>query len=97
MILQELYHLALRENLLEDPDYEPKAVPWVIDIGPGGRFLGFVRTQGQTSDGSEKKPRYDKGKMFNIPRHPVRASNIAACYLIDNMSYVFGKDERNSG
>jgi len=39
MILQALYQLAQTEELVADPDYEPKPVAHLVRIGPGGRLL----------------------------------------------------------
>ena len=54
MILQSLRDLADRERLLANPDYEPKAVAWIIDVDDAGKFLGLVPT--------------GEGKRLNIPR-----------------------------
>ena len=63
MILAKLCELARREGLLEHPDYEPKAVAWIIAVGDGGTFLDIVPTAG--ADGPAKKPR---AKVFQVPR-----------------------------
>ena len=76
MILQSLRNLALREHLLSNPDYEPKAVAWVIDVGEGGKFLGLVPT--------------GEGRKLNIPRRTGRTSTASSDFLVDKSEYVLG-------
>ena len=37
MILQSLREAAARDRLLQNPDYEPKEVAWIIALDPEGR------------------------------------------------------------
>lgn len=76
MILQSLRDLAVREHLLSNPDYEPKAVAWVIHVGDGGKFLGLVQT--------------GEGKKLNIPRRSGRTSAASPDFLVDKSEYVLG-------
>jgi CRISPR-associated protein Csd1 len=76
MILQSLRDLALREHLLTNPDYEPKAVAWIIHVGDGGQFLGLVPTA--------------EGKKLNIPRRAGRTAAPVADFLVDKSEYVLG-------
>ncbi len=41
MILKTLNDLAIREELVPDPDFEIKPVAWIIRVGKGGLFQGF--------------------------------------------------------
>lgn len=84
MILQSLAQLARDEGLLEDPDYEPKAVAVFIELAGDGRFLGFKSTAG---DGGAGRPR---PKVFQVPRQEKRASASKAQFLVDGAEYVLG-------
>jgi len=76
MILQSLRDLALREHLLSNPGYEPKAVAWIIDVGEGGKFLGLVPT--------------GEGKRLNIPMRNGRTVDNSPDFLVDKSEYVLG-------
>lgn len=80
MILASLGELARRERLLEDPDYEPRAVAWIISIAENGYFLGAIPTAGEDK----------RGKMFEIPRRNGRTSAARADFAVDKSEYVFG-------
>jgi CRISPR-associated protein Csd1 len=84
MILESLCDLARREQLLADPDYEPKPVAGFFAIDDGGKFVGFVSTM---SSESGKKAR---GKTMHIPRRAGRTSAAAADFLVDKSEYVLG-------
>ena len=45
MILKELTDLANREELVDDPDFEPKDVRWLITVGAGGEFLQYLHRE----------------------------------------------------
>lgn len=94
MILQELRSLADRENLIDDPDFQPKTVRWIISIGPDGRFLGASETQGQESapDNPKAKPKKPKPKIYQVPRQPGRTSGPLSYFLVDKAEYVLGFD-----
>jgi len=85
MILAKLCEFARREQLLENPDYEPKPVAWIIAVGDGGTFLDIVPTTG--ADASAKKPR---AKVFQVPRRVGRTSSAVADFLVDKSEYVLG-------
>ena len=48
MILQRLYELADRENLLDDPAFVTKDIACRIDIDAEGNFLGLHDFRHQT-------------------------------------------------
>ena len=87
MILKTLVGLAKREGLVDDPDYEPKPVRWVISLGPGGKFLGV--TANEAIDDRTKKP---KPGVMQVPRSTVRTSGSAAAFLVDKAEYALGFD-----
>jgi CRISPR-associated protein Csd1 len=89
MILQALYHLAQDEGLVNDPDYECKAVPWLVILGTNGELLRIISTR----DGSGAGNHADKGKVFRIPRQSAGRSGTkpAPEFLLDNALFVFGK------
>ncbi len=84
MILASLRELALRERLLQNPDYEPKPVAWIIVLGDAGSFLSLVPTAGG-EDGKKPRP-----KTLQIPRRLGRTSAAAADFLVDKSEYVLG-------
>jgi len=85
MILESLTKLAQSENLLANPDYEPKPVAWILAVSDGGRFTGAIHTVGEPEKG--KKPR---AKVLEIPRRRGRTSGAAADFLVDKSEYVMG-------
>lgn len=93
MILQALYQLALRESLVDDLDYEPKPVGFVIRVDDGGRFLGCQSTYStpQVEEGSRKKP-IPRARTFMVPREPPRTSGARAFFFIDKAEYALGID-----
>ncbi|MBP3956883.1 type I-C CRISPR-associated protein Cas8c/Csd1 [Gemmata sp. G18] len=85
MILNRLYELAVREQLLSDPAFEEQAVPFVVQVGAGGTFLGI--------DGERPRPP-KKGesraeRKLSIPRpHGSAASQGFARYFADTLARV---------
>lgn len=93
MILQSLYELAQRERLVEDPDFEPKPVAYVVRVGSDGRLLGFQSTKEvEPVEGKGKRKPQARAKVFDVPREPSRTSGDRANFLIDKAEYVFGID-----
>ncbi|WP_223641782.1 type I-C CRISPR-associated protein Cas8c/Csd1 [Corallococcus sp. EGB] len=81
MIIGALYEYALREGLLEDPDVEPLAVDFFLEVADDGRFLALV----PTSDEEGRVPRRA------VPRKPQRSGTaIVAGFFVDNAKYVLG-------
>lgn len=100
MILQALYDLAQRENLMEDPDFEPKPVAWLVLLSDKGELLGIVGTH-VTEPGKGRKPAKEVAKPFMIPRQPTGKAGIKApaSFFVENAKYVFGlstKDKKFS-
>jgi len=91
MILQALYDLAQRERLMDDPDFEPKPVAWLVRLSGKGELLGIVGTH-LTVPGKGKRPARGVAKPFPIPRQPTGRSGTKApaCFFVDNAKYVFG-------
>jgi len=91
MILQALYELAQREELMADPDFQRKPVAWLVRIDAAGRCMGIVGTHYlPPTDGKRKsKP---KAKTFRVPYQPGRSGIQAPpCFFVDNAKYVFGR------
>ena len=100
MILQALYDLAQKERLMEDPDFEPKPVAWLVRLSDKGKLLGIVGTH-VTEPGKGKKPAKEVAKSFMIPRQPTgrTGTKAPASFFVDNAKYVFGlstKDKKFS-
>ena len=94
MILQRLYELAQRENLLNDPAFEVLPVPYVVLVGNGGEYLGLNEQRGETvipskKKGGEPKRVPDKGKLLKVPRPHGNAANQGfARYYVDTFPRV---------
>ncbi|HEX7119809.1 MAG TPA: type I-C CRISPR-associated protein Cas8c/Csd1 [Longimicrobiales bacterium] len=91
MILEALYDLAVREELLGDPDYELKPVAWLVRVDDGGRLLGIEGTHGKVEQGGERKKR-PQPKSMAVPRQPIRTSGDLAFFLCDKAEYALGID-----
>jgi CRISPR-associated protein Csd1 len=87
MILAKLREMALREELLADPDYEPKPVAGILAVEDGGRFGGYVPTAG-----GEEGGKIARGKVMRIPRRAGRTSAAVADFLVDKAEYVLGAE-----
>jgi CRISPR-associated protein Csd1 len=94
MILKVLYDLAIREELVPDPDFEIKPISWVIRVSDNGHLLGIepLKLPEQVSAGSKKKPKL-MGTPKLIPKQqPSRSGkNPESEFFVDNPLYVLGK------
>jgi CRISPR-associated protein Csd1 len=92
MILQALYELAQREGLVDDPDFEPKPVAWLVHVGPDGAFLGFedTRTIPPDQQGRKKPKRF--AKRYLVPREKPVTRGDRAFLLYNKAEYAFGID-----
>ncbi len=94
MILQRLYELAVRENLLDDPAFETLPVPYVVLVDENGGYLGFNSIRGmQTVEskkkGSPAKQVPDKGRPLKVPRpHGSTANQGFARFFVDTLPRV---------
>ena len=97
MILNALHDLAVRENLVGDPDFETKPVSWVIELRPDGTLIqiGDVRAnanEGKMGKGGKPlKPKW-VGKAMEVPLQPGRTSGDRAFFLVDKAEYALGLD-----
>lgn len=91
MILQALHKLAEREGLMDDPDFEPKPVAWIVRVSDQGSLLGIRGTHYLLPPEGRKKPR-QMAKTFRVPRRPTGKSGTKApsAFLVENAKYVFG-------
>ena len=74
MILQRLYELARRENLLDDPAFETLPVRFAIQLGDDGAYLGLGELIGPSPAASPKakgnkpaKAPPNRGKPLTVP------------------------------
>ncbi len=71
MILQRLYELARRENLLDDPAFESLPVRFAIQLDEVGAYLGLLELHGPAPLAKGEKPGKapaNKGKPLAVPR-----------------------------
>ena len=47
MILNRLYEMAIRKQLLAEPAFELQPIPYVVQLDEGGVFLGFSENRGE--------------------------------------------------
>ncbi|MCE5228989.1 type I-C CRISPR-associated protein Cas8c/Csd1 [bacterium] len=96
MILQALYALAQRENLVADPDFEPKPLCWVIEVNPEGRLIKIHDWRQaptvEAADSKRKRSIKPKPKPYPLPREGARTSGDRAFLLHDKAEYIFGID-----
>ncbi len=94
MILTRLYELATRENLLDDPAFEELPIPFVIEVGDCGQFLGVSVQRGESfvpskKKGGEDKIKRDSGRLISVPRSiGSSASQGAARFFADKVPRV---------
>ena len=97
MILQALHQLAQQEDLMADPDYEPKPVAWLVRVAPGGKFLGIqgTHTVPPVPERGRQRSRPEP-KKIPVPFQPGRSGTKAPPqFLVDNALYVFGLGTRD--
>jgi CRISPR-associated protein Csd1 len=93
MILQTLYQLAQREDLVGDLDFEPKQIAWLVRISPEGELIGIESTHYFPPEKAKKKKPKPVAKTYIVPRQPQKVGQKAKPgHLIDNALYVFGID-----
>ena len=91
MMLRALYDLAADEELMGDPDYEPRPVAWLVRVDSAGKLGGVEGTHSMPETTAGRKPK-PVAKSFAVPRQPVRTSGDRAFFLVDKAEYVFGID-----
>ena len=100
-MLQELCHLAEREQLLGDTAFEVRPVAWIIELKANGDFIGFSGTHqpqkvAEAKKGAKPKKPKEFAKKFVIPRQfnpKTGASRTVApfpYFLVDKCDYVLG-------
>jgi CRISPR-associated protein Csd1 len=95
MILKTLNDLAIREELVPDPDFEIKPVAWIIRVGKGGLFQGFypLKQSERLPEGSKKKPKMFGKPMF-VPYQGSVTSGDRAFFLVGKSEYTLGLDPK---
>jgi CRISPR-associated protein Csd1 len=91
MILEALYRLAADEELVPDPDYELKPVPWLVRLAADGRLLGMEDTRTVPSTQGRKAPK-PVARSYRVPRQPIRTSGDKAFFFCDKPEYSLGLD-----
>jgi len=99
MILKRLHELAERERLLDDPAFERLHVPFIINLGPDGQYLGIEQRRGTVPvpGGRKNAPprtRPDKGMEIDAPKaHGNTATAGFARYFVDTLARVLPLDD----
>lgn len=91
MILEALYKLAADEELVPDPDYELKPIPWLVRVASDGRLLGIEDTRTTPPAQGRKAPK-PQARSDRVPRQPIRTSGDKAFFLCDKPEYALGVD-----
>ncbi|MEO8663480.1 MAG: type I-C CRISPR-associated protein Cas8c/Csd1 [Bryobacteraceae bacterium] len=84
MILSSLAELARSEHLLDNADYEPKPVAWILSVGEGGHFIDATPTAAEDGRGKAR------AKIMEIPRRKGRTVAAVADFAVDKSEYVLG-------
>lgn len=83
-MLSYLYEYAKRTGIGEDIYNQTTLAPWIIDIDPKGKILGYVSTR-------EKIEGKELIKEFSVPAQiKPRSSGISPRFLVDKFEYTFG-------
>jgi CRISPR-associated protein Csd1 len=94
MILTRLYELAQREHLLDDIAFELMPIPFVVQLGKDGEYLGLQDRRETITIPSKKKDapprtRQGKGRELPVPRpHGNTASQGFARFFADTLPRV---------
>jgi CRISPR-associated protein Csd1 len=93
MILQELVRYYERkandaETALAPEGFEKKAIPFLIVLSNGGKFV-------QINDTRSGEGKMKRARTFLVPQGVKRAVNISANLLWDTAEYVLGVDTRS--
>lgn len=67
MILNRLYELAVREQMLDDPAFEELPVKLAIQIANGGKYLGIIELIGDAPPAPTGKTPPNRGKPLLVP------------------------------
>lgn len=96
MLIQALAEYAdtRLETQLNDLAFEEKPVPYFLDLGADGTFLGFVERTELVERGKKTVPRT---QTLLMPKSPVNRNSgehpLLAC---DDMKYVLGKEKKHA-
>jgi len=71
---------------MDEPDFQPLPVRWVIHLTIGGRFIGADCTDHADNKGKSRP------LQMSVPRRVARTSGSAANFLVDKAEYVLGYD-----
>lgn len=91
MILQRLYQLAVREDMLAENAFEEQPVPYVVLIDRQGNYLGVQERRGMVTKkaakkGAPAKATPDKGRAISVPRpHGNTANQGFARFFVDTL------------
>jgi len=91
MILQALVDLAEAEGLVQDPDFEPKDVHWIVQLTTDGKLAGIVDARRMDENGRARPTKY------LVPKTEKRAYGVSAQFLYEKSDYVFGVKIEKSG
>ena len=90
MLVQALaeYADSRLQDQMEDPAFERKPVAVLLDLGPDGRFLGFIPHEETVTRGKKSVTR-PREKL--VPKSPVNAdSGVHPLLAFDDAKYLFG-------
>jgi CRISPR-associated protein Csd1 len=80
VILQRLFELSERLNLVGNPDFKLEKVDFVLNIDEKGTLVQAVSLRNEKG----------KGSPVLVPKLPKRSSGVSAGFLYDNIKYVLG-------
>jgi len=90
MILQALLQLAEREGLVDDPDFQPALVSWLVVVSREGRITGIVDNRERVPGKGQQSERH-VARSIPVPIQRKRQGTKPPPYFcVDNAKYVFG-------
>lgn len=94
MILQALtayYEAMLKKDIVAPPGWDGAfKVSFWLELNDSGELIDVID---QRHDEQRGKKTVLAPLQMSVPAHVKRANNIAANFLCDNSSYIFGADE----
>ncbi len=97
MLIQALAEYAETRlaDQMEDPAFERKPVPLLLEISSDGRFLGFIPHEDPVTRGKKTVMR---SRESTVPKSPVnRNSGLHPLLAFDDAKYLFGPGSWTKG
>lgn len=94
MILQALvryYEALARQGRIAQPGWSPVKVSYALELNDDGKAVNLISLKVQDASGKKMRP-----QELQLPAPVKRTSSVAANFLCDNSSYIFGTDNKGN-